>query len=265
MTRTAWLAAVVVAAVGVARADTIDTTFFGTDPSQTVFVSGVRNIGDAPRAFNSPVGVFNFTVDANNSSLPFGQSFRSFCADYFQDVALPDPNNPDPALRTTGKYKYTTEAFTSLPDVNGDPAKTRALQQLFDRHYQGVTNGETAAAFQLALWKILYDPGSSDFTTGHFLASDPNDPNLPRTPATGIGVASGWLNDIYSAAPDVAKKFDLVGLYNPEFQDQITPFPVNPVPAPAGVVLLVIGAAGLVARRFAGKKDAEPTAEETAA
>jgi hypothetical protein len=249
MTRKGWLAAVAVVAglAGSARADVVGT-FIGTDPSQTVNVSGTNTSGT--RAFQSPVGTFNFVL-SNDGGLGLGNTLRSFCADYFQDVAVGNT------------YTYTPVAFTALPDIAGDSVKARKVQQLFDRFYDSVTDARTGAAFQLALWETLYDPTNTNLADGNFTASGPGSP-------TGVTTAQSWLNNISDpTVPDAAKKYDLTGLVSGSFQDQIfarridTP---NPVPAPAGVVLLLVGAAGFIARRkLAAKKDAEPTTEEAAA
>ena len=230
---------------GAAKADLV-TTFIGTDPNQQVFVSAIKN-GGAPRAFESPVGPFNFVVLSDTSGTGLGPTFRSFCADFFQDVALGQ------------NYTFTPVAFSALPDVAGNATKMAKIQELYDRFYDVATDAQKGAAFQLALWKILYDPNNDDLSTGNFIASGPGSP-------TSIPLAQSWLNMIDDpTVADPAHKYTLTGLLSPTSQDQIVPT-AAPVPAPAGVVLLVIGAAGLIARRrFAGKKaDAETTEDAKA-
>ena len=235
MARFSWLAAVAaVAAVGgTARAEVV-TTFIGTDPFQTVNVSGTNANG--PRAFTSPVGPFNFLVQSDGG-LGLGQTFRSFCSDYFQDVGLGND------------YIYTPIPFETLPDINGNPTKVQKVQELFDRFYDVANTDATGAAFQLALWEILYDPTNTNLSNGNFTAIGPGDP-------TGIAIAQNWLNTIGdSSIPDPAQKYSLLGLYSVSAQDQILVGPA-PVPAPAGVILLVIGAGALIARRrLAGKTE----------
>lgn len=228
---------------GSAKAELV-TTFIGTDPNQQVLVTATKN-GDT-RSFESPVGPFNFVVLSDTSGTGLGPTFRSFCGDFFQDVAL--GNN----------YTFTPVAFSDLPDVAGNATKMSKIQELYDRYYDVATDAENGAAFQLALWEILYDPTNTDLSNGNFTAGGPGNPSA-------IGVAQNWLNIIGdSSIPDPAQKYTLTGLLSPTAQDQIVPA-AAPIPAPAGVVLLVIGAAGLIARRkFAGKKaDGEPAAETT--
>jgi hypothetical protein len=246
MARLTWIlpALVAVCAAGPARAEIV-TTFTGTAPSQQIFVSATLN-GNT-RAFESPVGPFNFNVISNTTSLELGSSFRSFCADFFQDVSA------------GVNYTFTPVDVAALPDVAGpnSAVKLSKIQELYDRFYDSATDAERGAAFQLALWEILYDPTNNDLSSGNFIAQGPGNPS-------SIGIAQNWLNIIGDdTIPDPAKKYDLVGLYSPTAQDQIVP--QQPIPAPAGVVLLVIGVAGLVARRrlAAKKADAEPAAETT--
>ncbi len=217
------------------------TTFIGTAPSQQINVSATRDGNTS--AFESPVGPFNFVVLSDTSGTGLGPTFRSFCADFFQGVS--EGND----------YTFDPVAFADLPDVAGNATKMAKIQELYDRFYDVATDAEKGAAFQLALWEILYDPTNTDLSSGNFTAIGPGNPS-------GIAVAQSWLNLIGDGSiPDPAQKYTLSGLLSGTAQDQIVPS--TPVPAPAGLVLLVIGAAGLIARRkFAAKKVAEGEATE---
>jgi hypothetical protein len=241
LTKLALPALVVGCLVGSARAELV-TTFIGTNPSQQVNVSATKN--GTTRAFESPVGPFNFVVLSDTSKTGLGPTFRSFCADFFQDVAL--GNN----------YTFTPVAFADLPDVAGNATKMAKVQELYDRFYDIATDAEKGAGFQLALWEILYDPNKSDLSSGNFTASGPGNPS-------SIDVAQSMLDILDDPRyADPTKKYTLTGLHSPSAQDQIVPG--TPVPGPAGVVLLVIGAAGLIARRkFAKKKEEAATSEAT--
>lgn len=240
------LPALVVGCVASSAKADIVVNFTGTAPSQQINVSTTRATPGGPdtRAFESPVGPFNFNVVSNSTTLNLGSSFRSFCADFFQDVS---PGNT---------YTFTPVAVADLPDVAGNATKLSKIQELYDRFYDVATAADTGAAFQLALWEILYDPTNTNLANGNFTAIGPGNPS-------SIGIAQNWLNVIGdSSVPDIDKKWDLVGLYSPTSQDQIVP--QQPIPAPAGVVLLVIGAAGLIARRRLAAKKAEVTDEPAA-
>lgn len=225
-----------------AKADIV-VTFTGTAPSQQINVSATK--AGNTRAFESPVGPFNFNVVSNNTTLDLGSSFRSFCADFFQDVS---PNT---------NYTFAPVAVSDLPDVAGNASKLSKVQELYDRFYDVATDAERGAAFQLALWEILYDPDNTNLASGNFTAIGPGNPS-------SIGIAQNWLNTIGDGSiPDPERKWNLIGLLSNTAQDQIVP-EANPIPAPAGVVLLVIGAAGLIARRRLAGKKAEATEEPAA-
>ena len=76
---------------------------------------------------------------------------------------------------------YTTE-YAAQPLSNGP------LGQLFNQHIGGATaSNVTSAAFQLAVWEILYDSGPYDVTTGAFRASGN---------AAAISLANTWLSGL---------------------------------------------------------------------
>lgn len=211
------------------------TTFIGTSPSQQVTVTATRN--GQTRSFESPVGPFNFIVLSDTSNTGLGPTFRSFCGDFFQDVALGQD------------YVYTPGALIDLPDVNS-ALQVRKLTELFEKYYDVATDAEKGAAFQLAVWEILSDGVTTDLSSGNFTAIGPGNPS-------SIPLAQSWLNSITGDDIPTERKYILSALLSASAQDQIVVTP-NPVPAPAGVVLLVIGAAGLIARRKFAKKG-EPT------
>lgn len=232
--RTAFLAGLAALGVGsTAKADVV-ATFDGTNPftfaDTTAFGTTVNGM---------PVGVFNFTVSSSTDPR-FSGTFQSFCADYFQGVSAGTP------------YTYTPVAVSALPDIGSDATKLARIQELFDRFYATAqTNADAAGAFQLAVWELTYDgAGATGLTTGNFTA----------TGGANATIAENWLSTIddpNAAAP--TDSYTLVGLYNASAQDQIAVV-LSPVPAPAGVVLALLGGVVMLARRrFAGKAKVEET------
>jgi hypothetical protein len=229
--RRAVLAGLAVVGVGSAVQADVVATFTGNSPFQTVATT------NAGTTYNDlPAGPFNFTV-SNAGGTALGSSFSGFCADYFQPVAAGET------------YNYTPVAISSLPDIGSDATKLARIQELFDRFYSTIT-GDSAksAAFQLSIWELTYDGADTlDLSGGSFTA----------TGGSSVGIAQGWMdtiNDPNAAAP--ADKYTLIGLLSSTNPDQIVGIPeVNPIPAPAGVVLAAIGGGILLARRrFAAKK-----------
>ncbi|QDS96114.1 hypothetical protein FF011L_49210 [Roseimaritima multifibrata] len=106
------------------------------------------------------------TESTNAAKSAVGSVFSSFC------IALPEP-----AISGT-RYQVQDVAVSQF----GSGAsflcgrQLTALGSLFYNFYDRVTNGATAAAFQLAVWEIVYDTSGRssryDVTNGNFQAEN---------------------------------------------------------------------------------------------
>lgn len=224
-----------VAALGLgtaAKADVV-ATFTGTNPFSTADTNAFGGVING-----MPVGTFNYTV-VSSTDPRFSGGFQSFCADYFQPVTTGDT------------YSYVPVDISALPDIGTDPTKLARIQELYDRFYTAAVNGtaDQAGAFQLALWELTYDgTGAVDIASGNFIATAVGG-------SANTAIAQSWLNTIDDpTAPAPTDSFQLVGLFNANNQDQIVPLAPAPVPAPAALVLAVIGGGVLLARRRAARK-----------
>ncbi len=213
-----------------AKAD-ITALFSGTSPYETVSTTAFGSTING-----MPVGPFRFS--STSSSVPtLPTNFYAFCADYFQPVV---PGQT---------YTYETRTFTDLPNIGSNSLKAARFQELFDRFYATAGTTSTAGgAFQVAVWELLFDGANAatpSLTTGDFTVANN---------AGVVSLAQSWLNTIDDPNAAPVSSVSILGLYNSNYQDQLSVIPPSSVPAPAGLVLLGLGGLALAARRKFAKK-----------
>jgi len=148
--------------------------------------------------------------------------FPTFCIEIAQHV------------RANTAYEY--EVF-SPSDIGWSAGRIAAMQMLWADHYGQVNSGDTSAAFQLAVWELVYDD-DRNLDTGPFRANSPG-------PAKSI--AQGWLTSIGTVA-NRGELPELHVLVNEEVQDQITATEI-PAPGPAACAMLGLVVLGSSRRR----------------
>lgn len=223
-----WLAAIAVcgllAAPAVSHAGPVENaTFLTVSPGQGV--SGTLG----GNGFGTTGGVFQW----NGNSGPIVGPFSAFCIELTQFIGF------------GGTYTYNVVPIgqAGIPDAGifgpgtfGPMGAVRGdlLKELFGRHYSGIVDNSSAAAFQMDVWEIVYDgsraPGALDLTSGNFTAT---------SDAATDALAQSWLNSLDGTGP----RANLVGLTNPEVQDQVTLG--GSVPEPSALALSLCGLAGL--------------------
>ena len=175
-------------------------------------------------------------------------NFLTYCVEITQDVMLTSPAT---------SYAFYTGSINTAPtpgdQVPGGPgmglAKSVLIQELWARHNADITDATSGAAFQVAIWDIVYD---ADFNlgAGNFKASG----NLNVT-----NLASTWLTDVNTNGSAYTTP-NLIALKSDTAQDQITlgPPPVfgppseTPLPSAAAGAVALLGGAMLTRSRRRG-------------
>lgn len=160
-------------------------------------------------------GQFSGTIDIGSGPT----AFNTFCADLYQTFSF-----------NTSYSNYVIQDFTATVAIN--------LSRLFSAHYSEVDTASESAAFQVAVWEILYDtveggPNTYLLGSGNFLAS-----------GSSIATAQGYLNTLGSVAD-----YQVRHLYSESNQDFLTfvNTGTNTVPEPGSLALFGVAALGGVA------------------
>jgi hypothetical protein len=185
-------------------------------------------------------GIFSWT-----QTTPLNTNFNSAVPTYCIELDQGFGSNP---------ITYTVQTNLAAAPTIGTASKATAITSLFDRFYNSTIGNTTRqAAFQLALWDILYDgaPSTSinESASGRIRYSN-------STTQTMLDAIAN--NTAYSNGSLAGNR--LVALVNGTSQDQLTvdpnPTPGNPVPAPPALALAGIAFAALAGRSRALKRKA---------
>ena len=200
-----------------ASADLLKATGFADGSEKVSLVSP----SFASRDVNA--GVFNLS--------PPSPGVLAYCIEIFQTINF-----------GTLYSDYTTTSLASDGQITA--VRKGEIAQLFHGFYApSLTSSTKTAAFQLALWEILYETGPTLNVDGGDLVS--RGVNYANTPNTSVGVisqADTWLAGLGAFSSDVS---GFIIYRSPDHQDQMR------VPEPATWALVFAGLTTLafIARR----------------
>ena len=201
-------AACLVLGAASAQANSVNLSGFTFGSASTVNASG------AP-AYSGGAGQFVGLLDGN--------SFATFCVELTQSFQF-NVNYTDYSIVSGASY------FTG--------SKAADLAKLVTAHAGSVVDASSSAAFQAAVWEIVYETGSYNLNAGTIQFA-------PGTvSAADLATANGWFATLNAVVPDVSINV----LQSREHQDFLL---AAAVPEPSTYALLAAGllGVGFVARR----------------
>lgn len=218
------------------------------------------NGGYLNNRYDAPAGPFHWSDTTHPPT--FTSQISTFCIELTPGQVLPDPTS-------SSSVQFSVSSLSADPALAG---KENLIYELYGKHFDPAFNtgpNANAAAFQLALWELVYDGKANNLSTGSFYLTDGSGNPLPASSYYAEAqTAQNWLNNLTATGDRsyFASKFggqELVALIAPaiggkapaSIQDQILMRPAA-VPAPPALLLAGVGLVALVGRSRLRRKPA---------
>ncbi|MCC5794535.1 MAG: PEP-CTERM sorting domain-containing protein [Chromatiales bacterium] len=199
---------------------TLQYTGFVSTPAPT---GQITNLGNSQGV---AAGQFNFNVVSDPGGVYWDSTLQAFCVDI------------DNNLVTNGSAIYDFGIATASTRLSNQ--QLALVGQLYDNHAAALGTNLNDAAFQLAIWEIIYEPDPMSLSTGVFSSASFGG---ART------IANGWLAglDTSASALSTSWEFFILEPVTPQVnQALIVAREVTQVSEP-GMLLLLAGGLGLLA------------------
>ena len=164
-------------------------------------------------------GSFDYSGGVGGLSGTFDSaSFQTYCIDLYQD-----------------SYFGVTYSNYQVIDLSAPTALS--IGRLVTKYGAAVNDADTSAAFQLALWEILYETPAANYSLSSGSFTETANPSVSN-------LANVWLSDLGTVS-----NVNVQRLYSPENQDYLVQTPV-PEPSTCAMLITGLGLLGFMKRRL---------------
>jgi hypothetical protein len=218
------------------------TPAFAADPV-TVVLGGFKYGSKQVTITNNGTEIGTYGAGEYKGTLN-GQSFSTFCTDVYQSLNFGPTYQYERLTVDQTKQLWGNDPYAA---TIYNPGSYSLVSKLFTTAYSSVNNSTTSAAFQYALWELLYEKTDS-YSIG-------NDGNfwLTGTDAAAKTQANAWLASLASAS----EGYSIQSLYSGAQQNPMNRQDLviaTPVPEPETYALALVSL-GIVAGYARRKRD----------